>query len=320
MCVCAGTYTVKPDPDDIFIGSPPVAFTFGLGMLVGLPLYAGASVALLEAAPPLELGKAIEKFRATICSTVPTAYRVLLNHLDEFDLSSLKKTTSAGEKLPMPTYKEWLAATGIKMIDVFGSTEMIHIFISATGDDIRPGAVGKAVRGYQACIVGDDDLPVPPGTLGRLALKGPTGCKYLADDRQKNYVVNGWNLTGDVCSMDEDGYVWYQGRSDDMIISSGYNISGAEVEAALLPHAAVSECGVVGIPDEARGMLIKAFIVPAEGFQASQNLVTELQDFARQSIAPYKYPRVIEFIRELPKTQTGKIQRHRLRALSHEES
>ena len=316
MCVCAGTYTVQPAPDDIFIGSPPVAFTFGLGMLVGLPLYFGAGVVLLEAAPPLELGKAIGRFGATICSTAPTAYRVLLNHLDEFDLGSLRKTTSAGEKLPLPTYREWLAATGIRMIDIFGATEMIHIFISATGADIRPGAVGKAVKGYQACILGDDDQPAPPGTLGRLGLKGPTGCKYLADERQKIYVVNGWNLTGDVCTMDEDGYVWYQGRTDDMIISSGYNISGAEVEAALLPHAAVSECGVVGIPDEKRGMLIKAYIVLAAGFQASAELVTELQDFAKQTIAPYKYPRAIEFIPEMPKTQTGKIQRHKLRALS----
>ncbi len=316
MCVCAGTYTVKPSPGDIFIGSPPIAFTFGLGMLVGLPLYSGASVVLLEAAPPLELAKAIDTFGATICATAPTAYRILLNHIDDFDLSSLKKTTSAGEKLPLPTYREWLAATGIRMLDIFGATEMIHIFISAIDDDIRPGAVGKAVAGYQACILGDDNNPLPPGNLGRLAVKGPTGCKYLADERQKNYVVDGWNLTGDVCTMDEDGYVWHQGRTDDMIISSGYNISGAEVEAALLPHAAVSECGVVGIPDEKRSMIIKAFIVLAEGFQASEELISDLQDFAKQSIAPYKYPRAIEFIPALPKTQTGKIQRHKLREQS----
>ena len=317
MCVCAGTYTVKPDSNDIFIGSPPIAFTFGLGMLVGLPLYAGASVVLLEAASPPELGKAIGKFGATICSTAPTAYRVLLNHLEEFDLSSLKKTASAGEKLPLPTYREWLAATGIRMIDIFGSTEMIHIFVSATGEDIRPGATGKAVKGYEVCILGDDNQAVPPGTLGRLALKGPTGCKYLADERQKKYVVNGWNLTGDVCSMDADGYVWYQGRTDDMIISSGYNISAAEVEAALLPHAAVSECGVVGIADEFRGMIVKAFIVLATGIKAEAALIKELQDFTKQTIAPYKYPREIEFMQELPKTQTGKIQRHKLRELSN---
>ena len=239
-----------------------------------------------------------------------------MDHIDDFDLSSLKKTASAGEKLPLPTYREWLAATGLRMLDIFGSTEMIHIFISASGDDIRPGAVGKAVAGYQACILGDDNNPLPPGNLGRLAVKGPTGCKYLADARQKNYVVDGWNVTGDVCTMDEDGYVWYQGRTDDMIISSGYNISGAEVEAALLPHAAVSECGVVGIPDDRRSMIIKAFIVLAEGFQASEELISELQDFAKQSIAPYKYPRAIEFIPALPKTQTGKIQRHKLREQS----
>ena len=320
MCICCNEYVVKPEPSDIIIGSPPVAFTFGLGMLVGMPLYAGASVALLEAAPPLELARAIGEFRATICSSAPTAYRAILNHIDEFDLSSLKKTTCAGEKLPLPTYEEWLAATGIRMIDVFGSTEMIHVFISATGDEIRPGATGKAIPGYQACILGDDDQPAPPGTLGRLALKGPTGCKYLADERQKNYVVNGWNTTGDMCTMDEDGYVWYQGRTDDMIISSGYNISGAEIEAALLPHPAVSECGVVGVPDEARGMIIKAFVVPAEGVRASEQLAGELQEFAKQTIAPYKYPRVIEFIAELPKTQTGKIQRHKLRAMSNQES
>ena len=315
MSICANTYVVRPEPTDIFIGSPPVAFTFGLGMLVGMPLYAGASVVLLEASPPLELARAIDRFKATICASAPTAYRAILGHIDEFDLGSLKKTASAGEKLPLPTYREWLAATGIKMMDIFGSTEMIHVFISAVGDEIRPGATGKAITGYRACILGDDDQPVPPGALGRLGVKGPTGCKYLADERQKNYVVNGWNLTGDVCTMDEDGYVWYQGRTDDMIISSGYNISGAEVEAALLPHPAVSECGVVGVPDEKRGMLIKAFIVPAEGFQASERLVTELQNFTKQSIAPYKYPRVIEFIATLPKTQTGKIQRNKLRAL-----
>lgn len=315
MCICCNEYVVRPEPSDIIIGSPPVAFTFGLGMLVGMPLYAGASVALVEAAPPLELARAIGEFRATICSSAPTAYRAILSHIDEFDLSSLKKTTCAGEKLPLPTYEEWLAATGIRMIDIFGSTEMIHVFISATGDEIRPGATGKAIPGYRACILGDDDQPAPPGTLGRLALKGPTGCKYLADERQKNYVVNGWNTTGDMCTMDEDGYVWYQGRTDDMIISSGYNISGAEIEAALLPHPAVSECGVVGIPDEARGMIIKAFIVLAEGVLASEQLAGELQDFAKQTIAPYKYPRVIEFIAELPKTQTGKIQRHKLRAM-----
>ena len=320
MCICCNEYVVKPEPSDIIIGSPPVAFTFGLGMLVGMPLYAGASVALVEAAPPLELARAIGEFRATICSSAPTAYRAILSHIDEFDLSSLKKTTCAGEKLPLPTYEEWLAATGIRMIDIFGSTEMIHVFISAVGDEIRPGATGKAIPGYQACILGDDDQPAPPGTLGRLALKGPTGCKYLADERQKNYVVNGWNTTGDMCTMDEDGYVWYQGRTDDMIISSGYNISGAEIEAALLPHPAVSECGVVGIPDEARGMIIKAFIVLAEGVRASEQLAGELQDFAKQTIAPYKYPRVIEFIAELPKTQTGKIQRHKLRALPNQES
>ena len=320
MCICCNEYVIKPEPSDIVIGSPPVAFTFGLGMLVGMPLYAGASVALVEAAPPLELARAIGEFRATICSSAPTAYRAILSHIDEFDLSSLKKTTCAGEKLPLPTYEEWLAATGIRMIDIFGSTEMIHVFISAVGDEIRPGATGKAIPGYQACILGDDDQPAPPGTLGRLALKGPTGCKYLADERQKNYVVNGWNTTGDMCTMDEDGYVWYQGRTDDMIISSGYNISGAEIEAALLPHPAVSECGVVGIPDEARGMIIKAFIVLAEGVRASEQLAGELQDFAKQTIAPYKYPRVIEFIAELPKTQTGKIQRHKLRALPNQES
>ena len=320
MCICCNEYVVKPEPSDIIIGSPPVAFTFGLGMLVGMPLYDGASVALVEAAPPLELARAIGEFRATICSSAPTAYRAILSHIDEFDLSSLKKTTCAGEKLPLPTYEEWLAATGIRMIDIFGSTEMIHVFISAVGDEIRPGATGKAIPGYQACILGDDDQPTPPGTLGRLALKGPTGCKYLADERQKNYVVNGWNTTGDMCTMDEDGYVWYQGRTDDMIISSGYNISGAEIEAALLPHPAVSECGVVGIPDEARGMIIKAFVVPAEGVLASEQLAGELQEFAKQTIAPYKYPRVIEFIAELPKTQTGKIQRHKLRALPNQES
>jgi 2-aminobenzoate-CoA ligase len=313
MCVCVGSNLIKADANDIFIGSPPLAFTFGLGMQLAFPLYAGACTLLLERAGPVDLAEAISKYKATVCSTAPTAYRAILNNLGDHDISSLKKPVSAGEHLPPPIFKQWKETTGNSIIDGLGTTEMIHIFVSAAGDETRAGATGKALNGYECCILDAEDNPLPPGDAGRLAVKGPTACKYLADDRQKDYVVNGWNITGDTCYMDEDGYVFYKGRSDDMIISAGYNISGPEVEAALLGHEAVNECAVVSAEDIERGTIVKAFIVLNEGHQASEELITTLQAYAKQSIAPYKYPRAIEFIGALPKTQTGKTQRHKLR-------
>jgi 2-aminobenzoate-CoA ligase len=220
---------------------------------------------------------------------------------------------SAGEHLPLATYEEWQQATGIMMIDGLGTTEMIHIFVSSTGENIRPGAIGKAVTGYKVCIFGEDDQILAPGSMGRLAVKGPTGCKYLADKRQKDYVINGWNVIGDICEIDKDGYIWYQGRADDMIISSGYNISGPEVEAAMIPHKAVAECAVVASPDPERGNIVKGFVVLQDGCEGTEELALEIQEHVKQTIAPYKYPRAIEFISELPKTLTGKIQRHKLR-------
>jgi 2-aminobenzoate-CoA ligase len=313
MCVCVCDELLKAGANDIFIGTPPIAFAFGLGMQLAFPLYAGASCVLLEAASPLILAESIERFKATICSTAPTAYQAILNLNEQYDLSSLKKPVSAGEHLPLPIYERWLEKTGVKIIDGLGATEMIHIFVSATGDDIRPGSTGKAVPGYTLCILDEDNKILPAGSKGRLAAKGPTACKYLADERQKNYVADGWNISGDICHMDEDGYVWYHGRSDDMIISAGYNISGPEVETALLAHASVAECAVVAASDQERGTIVKAFVVLNDNYTGTDTLVEELQTFVKQSIAPYKYPRAVEFISALPKTHTGKIQRNKLR-------
>lgn len=314
MCVCVADNLIKPDADDVFIGSPPLAFTFGLGMQLAFPLYAGACTVLLEAAPPPQLLEAICKFRATVCSTAPIAYRAMLNLIDDHDLSCLKKPVSAGEHLPPPTALQWREKTGNTIIDGLGATELIHIFISARAEETREGATGKAVPGYQCCILGENDQPLPPGENGRLAIKGPTACKYLADERQKKYVVNGWNLTGDICRMDEDGYVYYVSRADDMIISAGYNISGPEVEVAILEHDAVAECAVVGASDRARGTIVKAFIVLHDRTTECEELIVDIQEHVKRTIAPYKYPREIEFIATLPKTQTGKIQRHVLRS------
>ena len=316
MCICVGDELVKPTTDDNFIGSPPLAFTFGLGMSLALPLHAGASVILVEMPTPDNLARAISEFGATICSTAPTAYRALMNKEKNYDLSSLKKAVSAGEHLPLPTYQQWEEMTGIKIIDGLGATEMIHIFVSAEGENIRPGAIGKALPGYECLILDDENNPAPTGEKGKLVVRGPTSCKYLADERQHNYIIDGWNFSGDICYMDEDGYVFYQGRADDMIVSSGYNISGPEVEVALISHDAVLECAVVGATDIDRGTIVKAFVVLNENFKDSDELVKELQDHVKQSIAPYKYPREVEFVTSLPKTQTGKIQRHILRAQS----
>jgi len=312
MCICVGQDLLAAGPDDIFIGSPPLAFTFGLGMLLTFPLYAGATAVLIEKASPADLAAAIDTFQATICATAPTAYRAMLHDMDDGALRSLKQSVSAGEHLPLATYEDWQQATGIRMINGLGTTEMIHIFVSASGDDIRPGAIGKALDGYEVSVLGADNNPLPLMEAGRLAVKGPTGCKYLNDDRQQNYVVDGWNITGDICKCDQDGYIWYVSRSDDMIISSGYNIAGPEVEAALLQHEAVFECAVVGAPDAERGQVVSAYIVLNKGFAGSAALDQAIAQHVKATIAPYKYPRNIVYVETLPKTQTGKIQRYKL--------
>ncbi len=313
VCDSYSRNVLRPQPTDRFIGSPPLAFTFGLGGLALFPLHAGASTILLERAGPDDLLDAIRRFRATICFTAPTAYRAMLGKLATADISSLRACVSAGEHLPRATFDAWLAATGIKLMDGIGSTELLHIFIAATTEEIRPGATGKPVPGYQAKIVDETGRDVPDGTIGRLAVRGPTGCRYLADDRQRNYVQNGWNITGDTFMRDADGYFWYQARSDDMIISGGYNIAGPEVENALLLHSAVAECAVIGVPDADRGSIVKAFVVLKPGQDGDAAMTTALQEFVKATIAPYKYPRAIEYRAELPKTQTGKLQRFRLR-------
>jgi len=306
-------HVVKPDPDDVFSGSPPLAFTFGLGGLVVFPMRVGATTVLLEAGAPPKVLDAIEKHRITCLFTAPTAYRAMLPTIADADVSSLRRCISAGETLPAATWQSWFEATGIALIDGIGATEMLHIFISASDGDIRPGYTGKVVPGYRAQIVDEDMQPVEPGTPGRLAVQGPTGCRYLNDERQANYVQEGWNLTGDVYVMDEDGYFQYVARADDMIVSSGYNIAAPEVENALLTHHAVAEVAVVGTPDEDRGMVVTAYVVPAAEISPTDDLRRELQDHVKANIAPYKYPRILEFVEALPKTATGKLQRFRLR-------
>ena len=314
-CETFSRHVLRPEPDDLFCGSPPLAFTFGLGGLLMFPMHAGASTLLLEQAAPPQLIQGIQDFRATAVFTAPTAYRAMAGLAKDFDLSSLKKCVSAGETLPLATFEAWRDATGLRIIDGIGSTEMLHIFIGCSGDDIRPGSTGKPVPGYTATLLDEHGEPVTePGALGRLAVKGPTGCRYLADpERQRTYVENGWNVTGDTYRVDEDGYFWYQARNDDMIISSGYNIAGPEVENALLEHPSVLECAVVGVPDLERGHVVKAFVVLREGVEGGDERVKELQEFVKRQIAPYKYPRRVEFVDALPRTQTGKLQRFRLR-------
>ena len=313
VCDTFARYMLDPRPDEVFTGTPPLAFTYGLGGLVLFPLRFGASTAPIEQPGPEALLEAIEAHRITTVFTAPTAYRALLDLVGEADLSSLKKCVSAGETLPRATSDAWFERTGIRIVDGIGSTEMLHIFISAAGEEIRPGSTGRPVPGYEAIIADDGMNPLPPGEVGRLAVRGPTGCRYLADPRQGEYVVDGWNVTGDAYEMDEDGYFWFQARTDDMIVSAGYNIAGPEVEGALLEHEAVGECAVVGAPDEERGNVVKAFVVLRAGVEGDAALVEELQGFVKGSIAPYKYPRGIEFVEALPKTQTGKIQRFKLR-------
>lgn len=305
---------LKVTPDDVFVGSPPLAFTFGLGGLAVFPLRFGATATLLENATPPNLIEIIETYKATVCFTAPTAYRAMMRAMDDgADLSSLRVAVSAGETLPAPTYEAWVAKTGVPILDGIGATEMLHIFVSNTLEDAKPGSTGRPVPGYEAKVVDDDMNEVPRGTVGKLAVRGPTGCRYLADDRQLNYVRDGWNLTGDAFIQDEDGTFHFAARADDMIVSSGYNIAGPEVEEALLSHAAVAECGVIGVPDDERGQIVKAFVVLSEGVDGDAVLIKTLQDHVKATIAPYKYPRQIEFIDALPKTQTGKVQRFRLR-------
>jgi 2-aminobenzoate-CoA ligase len=317
-CDSYGRHVLRAETRDRFIGSPPLAFTFGLGGLVLFPLRVGAATILIEKVAPDDLLAAIASFGATICFTAPTAYRAMLGKLAEHDVSSLRKCVSAGEALPKATFDAWLAATGIKILDGIGATEMLHIFIGSPENEVRAGATGRPVPGYEARVVDADGNEVPPDTIGRLAVRGPTGCRYLADKRQRDYVQGGWNITGDTYRMDADGYFWYQARSDDMIVSAGYNIAGPEVEAALLAHPAVAECGVVGAPDEERGHIVKAYVVLRPGTSGDAACTKLLQEHVKATIAPYKYPRAIEYVSQLPRTQTGKLQRFELRRMASE--
>jgi 2-aminobenzoate-CoA ligase len=307
-------HVLQPKSSDVFAGSPPLAFTFGLGALVIFPFRVGATSLLLEGAPPPVLLKEIAKHGVTTLFTAPTAYRAMLGHLAETPLPNLHTCVSAGEHLPKSTWEAWHQATGIRIIDGIGATEMLHIFISASGDEIIPGMTGKVVPGYDAIVVDEELNEVPDGEVGRLAVKGPTGCRYLHDERQRNYVEGGWNLTGDLYIKHPNGYFQYQSRSDDMIISSGYNVAAPEVENALLLHPAVAECAVVGLPDEERGMIVAAYVVLKSQAQASDELRSVLQNHVKETIVPFKYPRVLEFVTELPKTTTGKLQRFRLKS------
>jgi 2-aminobenzoate-CoA ligase len=308
-----GRHIVGLTKDDIAVGTPPIAFTFGLGGLVVFPAAVGAATAFADRPGFDALAETIARCRATALFTAPTGYRALLKLTGDHDLSSLRTCVSAGEALPAATSDAWHEATGLRIIDGIGSTEMIHVFISARGDDIHPGSTGKAVPGYEARIVDTDGKLIPPGEAGRLAVRGPTGCRYLDDDRQAAYVQNGWNLTGDIYRQDADGYFWFVARADDMIISSGYNIGAPEVENALLRHPVVAEAAVIGAPDEERGQICKAFVVLNPGIDPSPELRAELQTFVKGVIAPYKYPRALDFVESLPKTQTGKLQRFRLK-------
>ena len=301
-------------PDDVFVGSPPLAFTFGLGGLAVFPLRFGAAATLLENASPPNMIAIIEEYKATVCFTAPTAYRVMLKAMEEgADLSSLRAAVSAGETLPAPIYEDWMEKTGKPMLDGIGATEMLHIFISNRFDDHRPACTGKPVTGYEVRVIDREGKDVKPEEVGRLAVRGPTGCRYLADDRQAGYVRDGWNITGDSFVRDEDGYLHFAARNDDMIVSAGYNIAGPEVEAALLSHELVAECAVIGIPDEERGEIVQAHVVLNDGAKPDALTTKLLQDHVKAEIAPYKYPRSIVFCDSLPKTATGKIQRFRLK-------
>jgi 2-aminobenzoate-CoA ligase len=318
MCDCFPRSCLKPTQNDIFCGTPPLAFTFGLGGLLCFPMRFGASTVLTERLTPDTLLGTIQKMKATICFTAPTYYRQMAGLARNYSLRSLKKCVSAGEALPDATRQLFRQASAIEIIDGIGATEMIHIFISHTPERVRRGATGYAIPGYEARVIDEAGKTCAPGVVGRLAVKGPTGCRYLADPRQKDYVISagnlrGWNLTGDAYKMDADGYFYYQARTDDMIISAGYNIAGPEVEAALLQHPAVAECGVVGVPDAERGQIVQAHVVLKSGYTGNEPMVRELQEFVKNTIALYKYPRSVRFVASLPRTETGKLQRFRLR-------
>jgi len=318
-CFCFPQHVLRASADDVFIGSPPLAFTFGLGGLTVFPMHIGASTVLLEKAGPPDLLEAIVAHRATVCFTAPTSYRAMAagardRKVGARDGGPLRKCVAAGEALPAATRALWKEATGIEIIDGIGATEMFHIFISADEAHARPGATGVAVPGYRARVVDENGNDVPAGTIGRLAVQGPTGCRYLDDPRQADYVKSGWNYTGDAYLQDAEGYFFYQSRTDDMIVSAGYNIAAIEVEDVLLRHEAVAECAVIGAPDEERGQIVKAFVVLRAGHSGDETMVKALQDFVKATVAPYKYPRSVEFREMLPRTETGKLQRFRLRS------
>jgi 2-aminobenzoate-CoA ligase len=313
ICDCFPRSTLKLDAGDIVCGTPPLAFTFGLGGMLLFPLRLGGSAVLVEKLTPDLLLQTVQDCKVTVLFTAPTFYRMMAGQVGQFDTSSLRKCVSAGEALPVATRSVWQEATGIRIIDGIGATEMLHIFISHTEDEVRPGATGKPIPGYRACILDNEGKPLPAGSVGRLAVKGPTGCRYLDDPRQAAYVCDGWNLTGDAYLMDADGYFFYQSRTDDMIVSAGYNIGGPEVEDCLLAHPAVAECGVVGVPDPERGQLVKAFVALKAGYNPDAAMAKALQEHVKNTLAPYKYPRLIEFRSAMPRTETGKLQRFRLR-------
>ncbi|WP_193384370.1 AMP-binding protein [Pseudovibrio sp. FO-BEG1] len=301
-------------PTDVFVGSPPLAFTFGLGGLAIFPLRFGATATLLETAGPKQLIEIIETYKATISFTAPTAYRAMMAAMEEgADLSSLRIAVSAGETLPAPVFEQWKSKTGIPMLDGIGATEMLHIFISNHLEDAKPATTGRVIKGYSAKVVDEEMKEVPRGTVGKLAVRGPTGCRYMQDDRQQKYVREGWNLTGDAFYQDEKGYFHFAARADDMIITSGYNVAGPEVEAALLSSPEVSECAVIGVPDEDRGQIVEAHVVLVEDHPQDAEVIKRLQDYVKSTIAPYKYPRSLKLVDSLPKTATGKIQRFRLK-------
>ena len=317
ICDVLPEAALKMTPDDIVAGSAPFGFTYGLGALLLFPIRRGASSALLERATAETLLDAIARFRVTIVMTGPTLYRAMLPLLSRFDLTSLKTCVSSGEHLPAALFTQWRERTGLDLVNVLGSTEMLHAFVATPEGDRRPGAIGVALPGYRIAVLDDDGEPAPTGAVGRLAAKGPTGCRYLDDaERQRAYVAGGWNLTGDAVWRDADGHLWHHARSDEMIVSSGYNISGAEIEEALLEHADVRECAVVGVPDAARGRIAKAFVILRDPARADAALAAELQTFVKATLAPYKYPRALEFVADLPRTSTGKVHRAELRERS----
>ncbi len=314
ICEAFPRYSLQPTSSDVFIGSPPIGFTFGLGGLVLFPMYYRASTFLIEKPSPDLLLEAIQNHKITICLTAPTAWRVITTKVNDFDISSLRKCISAGENLPLKVWQDWFDATGLKIIDGIGATEMLHIFISSNEQNMKPGATGKTITGYKAKIIDTNGNEVQRNEAGRLAVRGITGCKYLnREEKQKEYVQNGWNCTGDIFRQDEDDYFWFLARGDDMIISSGYNIAAIEVESVLLDHPAILECAVVGLPDEERGMLVCAYVVLKDYNKASNQLAITIQQWFKEVAAPYKYPRLLYFVEELPKTETGKIQRFKLK-------